>query len=163
MQPETTFKRRIRPLLEALPSTRVLKIQQLAIRGCPDFLLSVRGRFVAIELKISERAHLAKLQRYELSRLAATGAFAFVIYPQNWGEFYPLIRAFAEREDGAEAALREFQGSQFPPRTRKAVELSVQGAENSIQRTEDRKKARERDQARARAFYQTREAIRQAR
>ena len=82
MQPETRFKIRLRPQLEAIPSSYWIKIQQVTLRGDPDFVGSVGGRFVALELKVPGGAEEA-LQTYKLAKLRAAGAWCRTVYPRD--------------------------------------------------------------------------------
>lgn len=82
MKPETKFKRRVRPELEAIPKSYWEKTQQVSIRGTPDFVGCVRGRSVVIELKVDDNKADA-LQDYKLSRWRQAGAIAYVMTPEN--------------------------------------------------------------------------------
>lgn len=99
-KPETLFSNRIRPILEALPDTVVLRIQQVAIRGTPDFILCVRGLFVALELKASERQRPDPLQRHTIGRIQKKGhGIALVVHPQNWPEVLDYLQRLAKGKD----------------------------------------------------------------
>jgi hypothetical protein len=93
-KPETRFKERIRPLLEALPHTWVVKVQQVVIRGTPDFLLCVRGQFVAIELK-TEDGQASALQDYNIGKIINAGGMAVIVDPENWPEVYQALKQMA--------------------------------------------------------------------
>ena len=84
MQRETIFKERIRPFLEALPNSWIEKIQQRAIRGTPDFLCCIAGRFVAIELKRDRRQKPDKLQAFKLAKIKRASGITVVVHPENW-------------------------------------------------------------------------------
>ena len=82
MKPETRFKNYIRPILETIPSSCWEKIQQVVIRGTPDFVGVVNGRAVVIELKVGHNDTDA-LQEYKLDKWRKAGALAFVMTPDN--------------------------------------------------------------------------------
>lgn len=93
MQPETKFKNKIRPALDELPNSFWVKIQMLSIMGIPDFIGCIRGRFVALELKKSEKVAKTKsaqstLQGYILEKIRKAGGVAVIVYPENWLEIY---------------------------------------------------------------------------
>jgi hypothetical protein len=93
-KPETAFKEKIRPYLDALPHAWFEKIQQASIRGTPDFLGTIRGRFFAIELKIDGEAPDA-LQEYKLNQIAEAGGVGLVVTPSNWKVTYKKLAVFA--------------------------------------------------------------------
>ena len=95
-KPETLFKERVREDLRTLPSTWFVKIQQVAIRGIPDFLVCIDGIFVAIELKASRLAARDPLQTWTLESIAKCGGRAFVAYPENWSETLEYLREIAD-------------------------------------------------------------------
>lgn len=92
---ETRFKQRIRPRLERLPNTWLVKVQQASLRGTPDILMCVNGRFVALELKADKKARIDKLQIYTLKQIEKSGGVAIVTYPENWEETYKRLRNIA--------------------------------------------------------------------
>lgn len=96
-KPETVFKDRIRPLLEALPWTFVIKIQQEAIHGDPDFVLVVNGSAVYIELKKSTAECATPLQLDRLRRAERAGAYAFVVSPETWEPCFSFLQSLAIR------------------------------------------------------------------
>lgn len=103
-KPETKFAERVRRDLLNLPDTWVLRTQQLATRGIPDFLLCCNGVFVAIELKKDKRSKLTPLQEYTLEAIADCGGAAFLSYPENWeatlAAISSLVRPSAQEPGG---------------------------------------------------------------
>jgi predicted type IV restriction endonuclease len=91
---ETVFRARIRPLLHALPNTVVFPIQQKTIKGDPDYLLCIRGKFVALELK-SEGGKLDKLQQYRLDQVRLADGYAFAVWPDDWEDVYEELKELA--------------------------------------------------------------------
>jgi Holliday junction resolvase len=84
MQKETKFKQRALADLRALGGSWVVKTQQVAIRGTPDIIGVVGGRFIALELKASAEAKLAPLQKYNIDQIRKAGGFAEVTWPAEW-------------------------------------------------------------------------------
>lgn len=87
---ETKFKKRIRPLLEAIPRSWWLKTQERTMRGVPDFLGSVRGHFVALELKM-DGEEPDMLQEWVLGKIIKAGGMAVCVTPKNWPEVYKTL------------------------------------------------------------------------
>lgn len=94
-KPETRFKNKIRPLLEGLPRTWLAKIQQQTIRGTPDFLLCIGGKFVALELKKSYKEKPDPLQQYTLDKIIEAGGWGIVVSPENWDQIYSSLKELA--------------------------------------------------------------------
>lgn len=94
--PETRFKERIRPLLSALPNTWLVKIQQVVLRGTPDFLMCINGVFVALELKSSCKENPTELQLYNLKKITEARGLALVVYPENWSEVYECLHQISK-------------------------------------------------------------------
>lgn len=85
LQPETRFRLRIKPALEAIPHSYWVKIQAGSIIGVPDVLGCVNGRMVALELKTDEGQATA-MQKYRIGKFAAAGAFTSILRPSNWAK-----------------------------------------------------------------------------
>lgn len=81
-QPETIFKDKFRKELEAIPYSWWVKVSLPSLLGIPDMLGCVRGKFVAIELKKSEKEKPTEMQLYHLKTIADCGGYACVAYPQ---------------------------------------------------------------------------------
>jgi hypothetical protein len=99
MQAETKFKIEIRPLIDALPKCITFKIQQVGLRGVPDFLCCLNGWFVALELKRSRRAKVQDLQLYYLTRITNAGGFGILVYPENWEQVYKFLLMIGTTDD----------------------------------------------------------------
>lgn len=82
MQRETKFKNRVKPRLDEIPKSFFIKIQLKALRGIPDYIGCVNGRFVALELK-NEDTTTDSLQGWTLRKLRAAGAYTCVVKPSN--------------------------------------------------------------------------------
>jgi hypothetical protein len=84
MKPETVFRiNSVVPFLKTLKNTFYQPIQQLAFVGSPDFVLCVRGRFVALELKATGGSP-RPLQDYILEKVKSAGGVRLVASPDNW-------------------------------------------------------------------------------
>ena len=97
-QPETRFSEKVRDDLTPLAAANVLwfaKIQQVGIRGTPDYLLCVRGRFVALELKREKGLKADPLQTYNCGKINSCGGISFVANPENWGEILEKIKTIS--------------------------------------------------------------------
>lgn len=97
VKPETLFKNRIRPHLERLPNTWIAKIQQVVIRGTPDFLCCVNGLFVALELKATPKDKQDPLQLWTHQKILDARGISLVVYPGNWLEVYKFLESIARR------------------------------------------------------------------
>jgi hypothetical protein len=88
MKPETRFSQHVRRDLTSLAQTSgkvfFMKIQQVALRGDPDFVLCVNGKFVGLELKRSKSEKPEGLQAFKLMQIEKCGGRGFVSCPENW-------------------------------------------------------------------------------
>jgi hypothetical protein len=81
---ETTFRQgRVIPFLKTLKNTWFTPIQQVTVRGVPDFLLGCRGRLVGLELK-TDVGKVDPLQAHTLEQIEKCGGVAIVARPGNW-------------------------------------------------------------------------------
>lgn len=92
MQLETKFKNKIRPLLNAIPNSIWFKIQQVSLRGVPDFLGCINGRFVALELKKDSKSRPTPLQVKVLLDITKAGGYSWIVCPENFEEIYAQLR-----------------------------------------------------------------------
>jgi len=102
VQEESRFRIKVRARLtemqrEGLPIWFV-KIQQTSIRGTPDFLLCVKGRFVALELKRDARSRVTRLQEFSLRKIKLAGGLSGVVAPEAWDEWEERLRKIAKGE-----------------------------------------------------------------
>lgn len=83
MQQETRFKNKVHDRLDELkPHVWRVKVQQVALRGIPDILLCVRGRFEAWELKVPpNKLKIGSLQEKVLSDIDQAGGGAYEVTP----------------------------------------------------------------------------------
>jgi hypothetical protein len=92
MQKETLFKVKVRAHLDLIPCAFFFKTQMVSLRGIPDFIGVIRGRFVALELKVG-RNKLDSLQGWVLKKIAAAGGVAREVRPENLEEVIAELRA----------------------------------------------------------------------
>lgn len=83
-KPETKFKERVQKDLKKISFSHWTKIQQVALRGTPDIIGCIKGRFICIELKCSDKEYASALQRYELRQFELAGAISLVSSPETW-------------------------------------------------------------------------------
>tara|TARA_Y100000593_G_C4235468_1_gene299288 strand:- start:35 stop:283 length:249 start_codon:yes stop_codon:yes gene_type:complete len=69
--------------LREIKNSYWIKIQQVALKGVPDILGTINGRFIALELKI-EGDKADKLQEYVLQEIDKSGGIALVVNPNNF-------------------------------------------------------------------------------
>lgn len=105
-KPETTFKQRVAQDLKFFEQNCTLwktKIQQESIRGTPDYILCVKGYFIAIELKHGGNVPPEPLQLYNQRKIKACGGVHFVAHPDNWDDIFNYIVNLTKKR-GAEIA-----------------------------------------------------------
>ena len=86
MKPEARFKVKVVKFLNTLERHWSFKSQEKARRGIPDLVGCLGIHFFALELKASEKDVATPLQLYTLDKIARTGSYARVAYPENWEE-----------------------------------------------------------------------------
>lgn len=69
----------------------MFSIQQQAIRGTPDLLISCNGRFVACEIKATDTAAVSSLQLYHVDLIKKHGGLAFIVHPKNYKSFIATL------------------------------------------------------------------------
>jgi hypothetical protein len=92
-KPETRFKEKIRPLLDALPRSWWVKTQMVALRGIPDMLGCVNGHFIAMELKVDDVPDA--LQEWNLDKIAKANGVPLTVTPENWEQVYQTLLGVA--------------------------------------------------------------------
>lgn len=99
---ENEFRdRKVRPLLESLPNSYYFIKEALALRGIPDIIGVVNGRFFAWELKRSQKEAQKKtgrtaLQDYILSKMKKAGGCARFVYPENLDDAFQELVKFSK-------------------------------------------------------------------
>ncbi len=99
MKAETKFRQnQVIPFLKTLKNTYYEPIQQASISGSPDFILCVRGRFVALELKdVGEKPR--PLQEYKLNEIIRTFGVALVATKTNFEEIKQHLSELDSKEE----------------------------------------------------------------
>jgi hypothetical protein len=82
-----------------MPDTWFVKTDERAVRGIPDILMCVAGRFVAMELKASEKAKIDALQEYNLKKIKEAGGISIIVHPGNWELAYEILINLANGEE----------------------------------------------------------------
>lgn len=91
VQPETRFKVRVqRELKERFPDAWFFKSSERSIRGIPDLIGVIRGRFIALELKVGKNRADA-LQGWTLRRIERAGGTALVVTPETLSQTLSLL------------------------------------------------------------------------
>ncbi len=93
-KPETLFRQKVMRDLTLLEDIAIFSIQQRTIKGDPDLMLCVKGKFVALELK-SENGRASKLQEYKINKINQAGGIGLIVYPENWPEVLNLVQSLA--------------------------------------------------------------------
>ena len=88
---ETTFKEKVYEELKKIPNLVAFKIQQLTIRGTPDFLICANGMFIALELKSGSKKPDA-LQEYNLQRVNKAKGLGLAMSPSNYEKTMEVIK-----------------------------------------------------------------------
>ena len=88
--PETKFKESVVEDLKTLPDAWFEKIQQVSIRGTPDFVICKAGVFIGLELKVD--SELTKLQNHKLNLIKKAGGRAYSVTPKTWKRVFQEIK-----------------------------------------------------------------------
>lgn len=92
INPETKFKKKVVEDLKTLKKIWFVKTQEVAVRGIPDLLICIKGRFIAIELKKDEKAELSELQHYNLTNIQKAGGWSYDANPKNWKSIFQELK-----------------------------------------------------------------------
>jgi len=95
-KPETKFRAKIRPYLEAIPNSWFESIQQKSICGTPDIIGCINGLFVGIELKATD-GKLTDLQAYKIEKIVKAGGLGILMTPDNWEETLKALNIIAKK------------------------------------------------------------------
>ena len=108
MKPETKFRQsKVIPFISTLPNTTHFSVQQQAIRGTPDILACINGKFIALELK-AENGVVSLLQAKKLSDIDNAGGLALVVTPSNWKLVLNLLYLLAIGENHGRQYVNTF-------------------------------------------------------
>ena len=93
MKPETKFRSsKVIPFLKTLKYCTFFSIQQASISGTPDLLCCIRGIFVALELKKSNKDKPTRLQSHMLKEVERACGMSFVVNPENWDDIKLILQ-----------------------------------------------------------------------
>ena len=94
---EAAFGEKVKnDLFELGPICWSEKIQQVGIRGTPDRLSCIAGKFVALELKRDSTEKPTALQILKLERINLAGGLGLRVDTSNWDEAYERIKKLAK-------------------------------------------------------------------
>lgn len=86
---ETIYKEGLLKELKRIPKSIWFPIQQVGLRGHPDIMGCVDGKFVALEVKKTAKeaesvnSGREKLQKYFIDKILESGGIAGFIHPDN--------------------------------------------------------------------------------
>lgn len=106
---ENPFRKKVFPRLKSIPFSWWKKIQQVAIRGVPDYLGCVNSVFVALEFKKDKHAKLTLLQEQNLKLVHAAKGYARVVYPENFENIYNDLLLISQHGSTIVPQLGEFE------------------------------------------------------
>lgn len=89
-QPETCFKEKVLADLKMIPDIWVLKTQEVSVRGIPDVLGCINGKFFALELKVGSKVGM--LQQFHLDKIKKCNGIGHVVTPKNWEWILSTLR-----------------------------------------------------------------------
>ena len=99
-QLEKKFEKQAVKDLRELPNSFVpLKLEATSVRGQPDILFCLAGKYCALEFK-RDKAEMNKktgrgvLQRHNLEKIKSAGGFARFTYPGNWEQTLKELKEF---------------------------------------------------------------------
>jgi hypothetical protein len=82
-QLESKFKDKLKKFLNEVPFCYHFTKEAMAIRGIPDLIGHIDGKFFALECKASESSKVDELQLYHIGRIIRCGGYAEIIHPTN--------------------------------------------------------------------------------
>ncbi len=96
--PEGRFKKHVIRFLETIPNCYFFVKEAAAIRGIPDIIGCINGKYFALELKKDiKEAHKATgrivLQRESIKKVLAAGGVGCILHPEFFNHFaveFPL-------------------------------------------------------------------------
>ena len=96
-QPETLFKEKVISRLRTIKGLYFVKIQMVATRGIPDFLMCKSGQFIAWELKVKGNKP-DQLQAFNLKRIEEAGGISRVVYPETFEEEFEFLQTLDSKK-----------------------------------------------------------------
>jgi Holliday junction resolvase len=94
---EKTVQKKLLKKLRELPQTYAFTKEAKSIRGIPDVIACVNGKFIAIEVKRSEKEASKNtdrivLQKHNINKINKCGGYGFICYPENMEEILQFIK-----------------------------------------------------------------------
>jgi len=88
---EHDFQKKVKTDLASIANCWHFTKEAAGLRGIPDLVGCIGGKFFALELKRSEAESRKKtgrivLQRVVIDMIKNSGGFAEIAYPENWAE-----------------------------------------------------------------------------
>lgn len=88
--PESKFAKELDKRLREIPDSWFFNAQLKSLRGIPDRVGLIRGRFVALEIKADKSGSTKMtgrtvLQRIRIQTINKCGGYACFVYPENAG------------------------------------------------------------------------------
>jgi len=98
MPREHAFQKRVKKELRSIPNCWHFTKEALSIRGLPDIIGIINGRFFAWELKrskeeASKNTGRIVMQRHILSKIRLVGGIARIVHPDNLQECLEELKA----------------------------------------------------------------------
>lgn len=93
-KPETLLKEKFVSELKKIKGIWFVKIQQVALRGIPDYLICAKGHFIAVELKDKDAKGSSswRLQEFNLKRIGECGGMGIVVDQTNFMNAIQIIK-----------------------------------------------------------------------
>lgn len=90
-KPETNFKEKVLAEIRKYSPVWAEKIQQRSLRGTPDILACMNGKFIALELKV-DGEEPDPLQAHKLRNILLAGGTALTVTPSTWEDAWKSLR-----------------------------------------------------------------------
>jgi hypothetical protein len=90
-KPESVFKKKVMKKLETIHFSWWESINQIAVRGTPDIIGCINGRFIGLELKSSAKGKVSKMQEYKIEKIEESGGMAVVVHPDNFDAVFEIL------------------------------------------------------------------------
>lgn len=93
---EKDLKKSAKDLLDTLPKCWYFKVNTMVIKGIPDIIGVVNGRFFAWELKREKLGRTTKLQRLTLAMIARAGGHVRIVDDSVLEEAFQDLKALSK-------------------------------------------------------------------
>ena len=96
---ENQFRdREIIPLLKSFNNSYYFIKEAVSVRGIPDIICCIDGKFVALEVKKSKSSlnhSRTKLQNYTIEKIIDANGVALFVFPENWSTVKNILCSLA--------------------------------------------------------------------